>query len=212
MITCVFYSTFLIFLHFSLLYFVFIYSFPFFYLGCLLGRKNFSVFFSDSDRTPKKAQAYKPMCITRYPYCLYIVVRYGKRARKDILNSSRRQKYQNNFHYFWLQVLAKAFRSCTYFLFITQNRQDEWQRGKFECFTSKNTRWFSYNFVIWCAIMIFVMDPTVPPTAAQRGRYSDSAEGYDRGMRIFSSPKRPFRFYDSTSFLLNGNRGFFYQG
>jgi hypothetical protein len=51
-----------------------------------------------------------------------------------------------------------------------------------------------------------------PPTAVQHGRYSVSAEGYGRWIRIFSSPKRPFQFYGSTSFLLNGNRGFFHQG
>jgi hypothetical protein len=36
----------------------------------------------------------------------------------------------------------------------------------------KGTKRFSYNFVIWCAILIVVKDPIGPPTAVQRGRYT----------------------------------------
>lgn len=57
MVTCVFFSTFLIFLHFSLLYFVFIYSCPLFNLVAFLVVKNLTVFFADSDTAQKRHSA-----------------------------------------------------------------------------------------------------------------------------------------------------------
>jgi len=141
MVTCVFFSTFLIFLHFSLLYFVFIYSFPLFISVAFLVVKTSAFPSQITTQLNKKAQGYELVCIIRYPYCLYIVVRYGRRERGDILNSSRRQKYKTTFSISDFKSLQRLFVLALISHSLRKIDRMNDKKGRrthlFDCFTSK---------------------------------------------------------------------------
>jgi hypothetical protein len=146
MVTCVFFSTFLIFLHFSLLYFVFIYSCPLFNLVAFLVVKNFAVFLADSD-TAQTRQSATNGCINFYPYSLNIVVRHGKRAKREVWIPADGKSIKITFCISDFKSLHRLLPSWTCFVFITPDRKDEWKirkrQASIECFTYKMSNWFS---------------------------------------------------------------------
>jgi hypothetical protein len=91
MVTCAFFSTFLIFLHFSLLCFVFIYSCPLFILVAFLVVTELWFFFSASD-TVQKRQA--------------VINRYVQHSASDVCTLSS-DTVENKKIYFELQQTAK---------------------------------------------------------------------------------------------------------